>query len=227
MPDAGRSLHSRGGAAAGRWAAAAAALLLVDDAVLRRRLAARQAELRALRSEVAALRSELTAVRRQSDELAVSLRAEARTDPLTGLGNRRRWQEQLVHELDRSQRTGTRTAVAVVDLDRFKAVNDTQGHAAGDEVLREVASHLSRVVRKVDMVARVGGEEFALLLPDVQLPDAVQIIERVRMGMPAGMTCSVGLSVWNGEETGDALWHRADAAMYRAKAAGRDRLVVA
>jgi len=201
-------------------AACLGAGLVVDALRLRSRLAARD-------REVAALRRELAAQLRRSADLADMLRAEARTDALTGLPNRRHWNEQLLHELDRARRAGTTVAVAVVDLDRFKLVNDTRGHAAGDALLREVAGRFVRAVRTVDLVSRVGGEEFAVALPDVALPDAVAIVERLRTSITGDVTCSAGLAVWDGEESAEALQTRADDALYRAKTAGRDRLVVA
>ena len=201
-------------------AAVLAAGLLADDLRLRARLAHRD-------REVAALRRDLAALLRRSDDLADRLRAEARTDALTGLANRRHWNEQLLHELDRARRAGTTVAIAVVDLDRFKLVNDTRGHAAGDALLRDVADRFVSAVRTVDVVARVGGEEFAVALPDVAVADAVTIVERLRTSLSRGVTCSAGLAVWDGQESAETLQRRADAALYRAKAAGRDRLVVA
>ena len=176
--------------------------------------------------EIAALRQDLAGLLRRSASLADRLRAEARTDALTGLANHRHWNEQLLHELDRARRTGTRVAVAVVDLDRFKLVNDTRGHAAGDALLRDVADRFQRAVRTVDIVARVGGEEFAVALPDVSSADAQVIVERLRTSLAPGVTCSAGLALWDGQESAESLQRRADGALYRAKAGGRDRLVV-
>ncbi len=173
------------------------------------------------------LQAELVAVAQRSALLTADLRAEARTDPLTGVANLRQWSERLARELERARRSGTPVAVALVDLDRFKQVNDTQGHSAGDALLREVAAGFSQAVRTVDLVARVGGEEFAVALPDVSVEDAVTIVERLRTSLAEGVTCSAGLAIWDGEETPHQLQDRADAALYRAKAGGRDRLVVA
>ena len=196
--------------------------------VLVRALASVRARRRAarLRGQVQALERTLAEQQAEAVVLTERLHLEARTDPLTGLGNRRRWQEQLAHELDRARRTGSGLAVAVVDLDRFKDVNDREGHAAGDLLLAQVAVAFGRAVRSVDAVARLGGEEFGIALPDAELEDAVQIVERVRTGLPGGMTCSAGLAMWDGHESAARVQARADSAMYRAKAAGRDRLVV-
>ena len=233
----------RGGVRAGGLGAGAAGLGLAGVVVggvvllaglrLRARLAERDRELSALRRAQAALRHEHAALRHEHDALLQRsaaltelLRAEARTDALTGLANRRHWNEQLLHELSRAGRAQSSVAVAVVDLDRFKLVNDTLGHAAGDELLRDVAARFLRAVRTVDLVARVGGEEFAVALPDVSRSDAVTIVERLRTSLAEGVTCSAGLALWDGQESAEALQRRADAALYRAKEAGRDRLVV-
>ena len=173
-----------------------------------------------------ALEDELAALRHEGDALAAELRAEARTDPLTRLANVRQWQEQLALELERARRAGTTVALALVDLDRFKQVNDSRGHAAGDALLREVAAGFAQAVRSVDLVARVGGEEFAVALPDASTDDAVAIVERLRTSLAGAETCSAGLAVWDGVESAEALQDRADSALYRAKAQGRDRLVV-
>ncbi len=178
-------------------------------------------------TEVARLREELAQVRAHSEELAERLRAEARTDPLTGLGNRRHWDEQLEQELERARRAGSGLAVALVDLDRFKKVNDTQGHVAGDELLRRVAEGFAGAVRSIDLVTRIGGEEFAVALPTDSLDVAVAIVERLRTSVPPGVTCSAGLALWHGYEDGATLLQRADVALYDAKSAGRDRLTVA
>ncbi len=178
-------------------------------------------------AEVAQLHAELDQLRLHSEELARRLRAEARTDPLTGLGNRRQWDEQLELELERARRAGSGLAVALVDLDRFKAVNDTLGHAAGDRLLREVAEAFAGAVRSIDLVTRVGGEEFAVALPTSSLELAAQIVERLRTSVPSGITASAGLALWHGYEDAATLVQRADTALYDAKSAGRDRLTVA
>ena len=178
-------------------------------------------------AEVSRLRAELEELRERSEELAQRLRAEARTDPLTGLGNRRHWDEQLEIELERARRAGSGLAVALVDVDRFKTINDTLGHPAGDRVLREVAEAFAGAVRSIDLVTRIGGEEFAVALPTSSLDTAVAIIERLRTSVPPGITCSAGLALWHGYEDAATLVRRADTALYDAKSAGRDRLTVA
>jgi diguanylate cyclase (GGDEF)-like protein len=204
-----------------RWASRAAGVCLMIDAVrTRRRLAHQEVEL-------VGLRAELIKVRQRSDELVDRLRAEARTDPLTGLGNRRRWQEELPLEVERARRSGAGLAVALIDLDRFKQLNDTAGHRAGDQLLQSVAQGFAAHLRAVDLVCRIGGDEFGTALPDTSPDTAREALERLRTSLPSGATCSVGLAVWDGHESPDHLVQRADEALYRAKAEGRDRLVTA
>jgi diguanylate cyclase (GGDEF)-like protein len=113
------------------------------------------------------------------------------------------------------------------DLDGFKKLNDTYGHPAGDGALRLFARTLKESLRKGDEAFRIGGDEFALLLPDCPPGDSGAVIERVRAATPVGATCTVGLAVWNGHEGADALVARADAALFEAKRGGRDRHHVA
>ena len=149
----------------------------------------------------------------------------ARTDPLTGVPNRRVWEEELPRELERARRMGTGLCVAMIDLD-FKAYNDRFGHQAGDLVLKEAASAWRAEVRSTDLLARYGGEEFVLLLPACALEDAIRIVERLRVVTPL-VTCSVGLARWDFQEDGRELIERADQALYVAKAGGRNRHVLA
>ena len=219
MPEKQHAGESHVGVDARRWASHAVGVGLLLDAVLsRRRLAQSQAELLRLRADV-------TELQRRTADLVDRLRAEARTDPLTGLGNRRRWQEELPLEVERARRSGTGLAVALLDLDRLKQLNDTAGHQAGDDLLRAVASSFTTHLRAVDLVARIGGDEFVTALPDTSAETARDALERLRTSLPAGATCSVGLALWDGLESPDDLVQRADDALYRAKAGGRDRLV--
>jgi diguanylate cyclase len=158
--------------------------------------------------------------------LVSRLEGLARTDPLTGVPNRRVWEEELPRELERARRTGAGLCLAMIDLDDFKAYNDRFGHQAGDLVLKEAASAWRAQVRSADLLARYGGEEFVLLLPACALDDAVRIIERLRAVTPL-VTCSVGLACWNFQEAPADLVARADQALYAAKASGRNRYVLA
>jgi diguanylate cyclase len=158
--------------------------------------------------------------------LVSRLEGLARTDPLTGVPNRRVWEEELPRELERARRIGRPLCVAMLDLDNFKGYNDRFGHQAGDRVLKEAASAWRAQVRSTDLLARYGGEEFALLLPACALEDAVNIIERLR-GVTPQVTCSVGVASWDFHETPSELIERADQALYAAKAQGRNRHVTA
>jgi diguanylate cyclase len=170
---------------------------------------------------------------RRADAERDALVELARTDKLTGLPNRRAWDEELKRELARARRHQWPACAVMLDLDSFKLFNDTHGHQAGDALLSEAARAWRAVLRETDfmarygMVARYGGEEFALILPDCPLEPAMAVTERLREAMPGRQTCSAGIASWNGSESAEALMGRADAALYEAKRLGRDRAVVA
>jgi len=157
----------------------------------------------------------------------------ADTDGLTGLANRRSLTKSLAREVARSQRTGEPLSLAVLDIDHFKRINDTLGHLAGDEVLREVARAMASHVRDVDIVARYGGEEFAVVLPNCPSEGALLVVERVRAAISSStsltkVTASAGVATVAGEGSdGEALMAAADAALYESKRSGRDRVTVA
>jgi diguanylate cyclase (GGDEF)-like protein len=187
---------------------------------------------------VARIRTALR-LRALHDELArrnAELEQLARTDVLTGLANRRHADDALRATTASARRHGRTLCAVLVDIDRFKSVNDVHGHAAGDAVLREVAARLTAGLREEDVAARWGGEEFLLLLPDS--PDASVVCERLRAAiserpvnvhglLELHVSASFGWAPWTGEETGEALVGRADLALYAAKAGGRDRVVAA
>jgi diguanylate cyclase (GGDEF)-like protein len=169
-------------------------------------------------------------VRRLLDELRHRiglLDSLARTDSLTLIPNRRAWDEELPREVARARRDGSGLCVAILDLDHFKAFNDMRGHQEGDLLLSRVASAWRDEVRASDFIARYGGEEFAVILRGCSLQDALPIVERVRLVMTDGQTCSVGVARWDGVEQADTLVRRADEALFEAKAAGRDRVKIA
>ncbi len=153
--------------------------------------------------------------------------AIALTDPLTGLANRRAWEEELRREVARAKRTSERLALVMLDLDHFKQLNDTQGHQAGDTVLAAVAASWRSAVRTTDFLARYGGDEFAMLLPDCPAEYGEIVLERIRTAIPPGSSCSAGIAYWDGRESAEALLARADAALYEAKRAGRNMAVTA
>ncbi|MBL8326215.1 MAG: GGDEF domain-containing protein [Rubrivivax sp.] len=163
-----------------------------------------------------------------TQRLVVRLREASMRDPLTGLFNRRAMNEALQRAWLRHRRTHESLAALVIDLDRFKRINDSAGHAAGDAVLVRVASVLQAQLRAEDVLGRAGGEEFWLVLPATPLDHALQLAERLRSGVEAaalGTTCSIGvaLAAPNDADVGQIV-ARADAALYRAKDAGRNRV---
>jgi diguanylate cyclase (GGDEF)-like protein len=164
---------------------------------------------------------------RQRELLAARLELTARTDALTGLPNRRAWDEDLEREILHAARTETPLCVALLDLDDFKQFNDLNGHPAGDSHLKEVAALWRNRLRCADLIARHGGEEFAVLLTATDASQAQEVIETLRDCVPLDETVSAGLAQWDGTESGAELFARADAALYEAKRSGRDRTVQA
>src|SRR3954452_11698239 len=151
----------------------------------------------------------------------------AQTDELTGLPNRRLWQEDLEREMARARRSRSCLCVGMVDLDGFKPFNDTHGHQAGDAVLRQTAEAWSEVLRATDLLGRYGGDEFLLLLPDCPVEEALAVLKRLRTATPDDLTCSIGLTSSIGDEDSERVVGRADEALYDAKHHGRDSIVVA
>ena len=149
-----------------------------------------------------------------------------RTDELTGLPNRRAWDELLTHELAVAERHDKPVSVAMLDLDFFKKYNDRYGHLAGDRLLRAAAAAWGASLRATDVLARWGGEEFALLLPGCDAAGAAALIERLRGSLPDGVTFSAGVASSDGTDAPRTLIDAADQALYQAKETGRDRVVV-
>ena len=176
-------------------------------------------------AEVMALLAAEASVAIERTEMLSKLEHAARTDELTGLPNRRAWDEHLERELARAKRLGKPICVAMLDLDHFKDYNDVFGHQAGDRFLKEAASAWQARTRKSDLIARYGGEEFALTLLDCGLREGAELLELLREVTPEGASSSVGVALWDCEEDAAALVARADAALYEAKRAGRDRVV--
>lgn len=157
----------------------------------------------------------------------------ARTDWLTGLPNTRSFVESANHEIARTRRSGSPITVAYIDLDGFKAINDAMGHAAGDELLRQVARALRNGVRDVDTVARLGGDEFAILLPDTGAAEAETVLDRLHPAMTGVATAgnwpvrfSMGAVTVADPVDADDLIARADAAMYEAKRRGGNQALL-
>ena len=151
------------------------------------------------------------------------LQAQATKDKLTGLPNRRAWEERITVEARRAARSGEPLLVAMMDLDGLKAVNDVQGHAAGDRLLRAAAAGWREALRKSDFIARLGGDEFGLLLPNCDELEAEVVIDRMREAMPRGHRFSVGIARWDEEEPFPSVLERADRSLYEDKAGARSR----
>jgi diguanylate cyclase (GGDEF)-like protein len=181
----------------------------------------------------------LEVANRRAFMLEMQLKTEARTDSLTGLVNRRAMEEAAASELKRARRNGAVTAVMILDIDRFKSVNDRFGHDMGDQVIIAVARSVQAVIRETDTLARWGGEEFLTLLPSTSLADATALAERIRqavastpmpMGADVQITVSIGVasSAEAHEDLTNTRWmhmlRAADAALYRAKENGRNRV---
>ncbi len=146
------------------------------------------------------------------------LRMAAREDPLTGLANRRLWNERLEEEIERAKRSNSELSVLVIDLDGFKLVNDTGGHDAGDRLLRTVASSFQTVIRNGgDFLARLGGDEFGVLAPGLGEIGVRGLANRLTQTLPEGLSASIGIASWDRSESTANLVRRADQAMYQKK----------
>lgn len=159
-----------------------------------------------------------------------SIAAESRTDPLTGLNNRRAIDERIGEEIARAKRYGHPLAVLMIDLDDFKSINDRYGHVAGDDTLHDVAGAITRSVRSIDIAGRYGGEEFLVILPETAMVGAAAVAERIRATIEqlGRTTASAGVAELFDEDTAAAeLIERADTALYKAKRSGKNRVVLA
>jgi diguanylate cyclase (GGDEF)-like protein len=184
-------------------------------------------ELEAEVSQVVALLAAEASIAIERTKLLARLEQAARTDDLTGLPNRRAWDEHLGRELARAKRVDSSLCVAMMDLDHFKEFNDRHGHQGGDRFLKEAAAAWQSRIRETDLIARYGGEEFAIALLDCDLHEATEMLDLVRLETPEGESTSAGVAAWDGSESEAELVARADAALYEAKRAGRDRVVAA
>jgi diguanylate cyclase (GGDEF)-like protein/PAS domain S-box-containing protein len=163
------------------------------------------------------LTTQLQAQQQATNTLTL-LRTTVRTDPLTGLYNRRGLDDALKAAIEAKQPF----CVAMLDLDEFKTVNDRHGHSAGDRLLQHVTAAWRGVLRPNDLLARYGGDEFALVMPDCSLAEAVAITDRARAATPTGCTCSAGVAPWTPGHSIDDVLGAADANLYQAKNNGRD-----
>lgn len=218
----------------------------VDDVGEQRRLIAQEAERlltghRALTAKLGYANQSLKKLSEDSHKISDELsrvRELSLTDELTGLPNRRAFQRSLEDEIGRGNRYGYPVTLAIIDLDKFKQVNDTYGHPVGDRVLIAYAKEILPIFRHHDRVARYGGEEFAVLLPNTDLVGSLRALEKILGKVPsiavraAGEmikvpTFSAGVALYHSGETAEALVARADAALYQAKRNGRNRIDVA
>lgn len=194
------------------------------------RRAAMQTQIRQLEQQLASVESEANSLR----QTLVEQRHRALTDPLTGLPNRTAYLERLEQEYARLRRYNSQLSLAIMDVDHFKRINDQHGHITGDLVLKAIAKLLQASVRKSDFVARFGGEEFVLLLPEVGLTDATKAINKLRQqiqarmleakGISVNVTASFGVADFREADTAADVFGRADRALYRAKERGRNQV---
>lgn len=181
---------------------------------------------------VASLEQAATGMREHLEEQ----RQKALHDPLTALPNRSAWNERLELEVARQQRYGGLLLLAVLDIDHFKRINDSFGHLAGDRVLKIIANELSKRLRKTDFIARFGGEEFVLLLPETPLEAGQRLLDSLRAGVEScpfhfkgariQVTLSAGIASFAAQDTAEQVFERADRALYCAKEGGRNRIEI-
>ncbi|SES15512.1 PAS domain S-box-containing protein/diguanylate cyclase (GGDEF) domain-containing protein [Vreelandella subterranea] len=208
------------------------------DQLERELLEARQAaqtaleEKEAVITELESMRTTLKSHNEELQRLTMRLGHEAKSDPLTGLPNRRHLDVALKELLSRAEGfLSEGFCMALLDIDHFKPVNDEYGHAVGDQVLQQLAKLLSSKLRGQDFAARIGGEEFALLMPKTAIDEASNALERLRQAIevyhwqPVPITVSLGVTSYLPEDTSETLLARADRALYTAKREGRNRLV--
>jgi two-component system, cell cycle response regulator len=168
---------------------------------------------------------------------SVTLEHEALTDGLTGMHNRRYFDDAMAEYLDQFRKIDKPIGLMILDLDHFKKVNDTYGHDVGDEVLRQIARCLQEFTRYHDVVARLGGEEFAVVAPNMSRESLFKLADRIRhaissLNIKSGnvtlrVTMSIGLAIWDHKETAEELYKRADMQLYQAKRTGRNRVCAA
>ena len=197
--------------------------------------AAVEEQLAGLISQLSQSQRELSAANRKLTLLEQQASQRAMTDVLTGLFNRRHFDDMIVAELHRAQREHAPFGIIMCDLDKFKSVNDTYGHDIGDVVLKRFAEVIGACLRKYDIATRYGGEEFVVLVPGAQAAELIAIAERIRKAIaqetfaPGGfrITASFGLACYTDDDTPATLFKRADGALYEAKEGGRNRVVIA
>jgi diguanylate cyclase len=186
------------------------------------------------------MRARIANLERETQDLHSKLDIEkhgARLDPLTGVANRKSFDERFAQEIARRGRGGSPSGLLLWDIDNFKVINDSYGHRAGDRVLQSVAGCFMAALRSSDFVARIGGEEFAVLLTGLRLTEAVNVANQVRTaveglkfhfrGTPVQVTVSCGITELQENDAPEAAFDRVDAALYRAKHGGKNLCVAA
>ncbi len=198
------------------------------------RLKSTTAESKELLSYKASLLQEILSVNLMNARLYERARRNSRIDPLTKVQTRRVFEEELQQEYERAVRYEHQFCVSIIDVDNFKSVNDRCGHVVGDQTLRILGGMMQRQVRSTDVLARYGGDEFVILMPETRLDDARVVVERLRASVEVALgrndqpiTVSCGVAEWLGDaaDTGTDVLQRADTALYRAKNTGRNRVV--
>lgn len=188
-----------------------------------------------LHDEMATVQRELIRTNREMKRNEVRISELLRKDPLTELPNRRAFDERMDFEIARSRRGGGLFSLALLDIDHFKEINDNHGHNAGDRVLQYFAVLLADNMRTIDFFARIGGEEFAIILPDTESRQAVELTERLRRILESNtsavieeaVTASFGLTEYRGDDDNmETMMERADRALYRSKDEGRNRVSI-
>ena len=199
-----------------------------------------KSEIKTLESSSTSFREQLQQATREIDHLKNKMaryRSEALMDPLTRIGNRRGFEKTLASAIDQANGTETNLCLIMADIDHFKIINDTHGHLVGDNVLRMVASTITDSIKGKDHVARIGGEEFAIVLPDTPYAGAMKLADNMRLtferldlkkkntGESLGrITLSFGVAVYKQNEATDDFIQRADEALYRSKKTGRNKV---
>jgi diguanylate cyclase len=197
-------------------------------------------EIKNLESSSASFKTQLQQATHEIDQLKIKMaryRNEALKDPLTRIDNRRGFEKKMKESIGKAKATGTSLCMIIADIDHFKHINDNHGHLVGDNVIRMVAAAIKDSVKGRDMVARVGGEEFAILLPDTPFDGAMKLAENVRLtfegldlkkkntGQSLGkITLSFGVTRFQTDETAEDFFSRADKALYQSKNSGRNKV---
>ncbi len=198
---------------------------------LNKQLSKRQDELIHMSERLLKSEAEYKTIAEELETKNLLLQQVASVDALTGLKNRYSYNLRLMEEIDRAKRYGTQLSLLLIDMDHFKRINDTYGHQAGDDVIRTVATTLQSIIRKVDALARWGGEEFVVLLPGIGLKDAHTVAEKLREKVASVVhfdkeviTVSIGVSSFTTQDTLETWFDRTDKALYHAKQEGRNRV---